>query len=160
MSRSGLSALFLAFCLIGCAVVPQPAHADTARKIAIRRALLDIYERTNRTRDAMEQYQAIMALAPNDASAHYGLGMLLYRQQEFAVAAPHLKKACSIEGKPEYWTALGDCLMQMRNFTGAIDAYRHGGSMAANKLQSAMQYQQNVKQIENYNRQLKQREEQ
>lgn len=139
--------------------MPPSAQADTARKLAIRRALLDIYERTSRTQDAMDQYKAIMMLTPNDASAHYGLGMLLYRERNFGVAAVQLKKACSIESKPEYWTALGDCLMQTRNFTGAIDAYRHGGAMAANKLQSAMQYEQSVKQIQNYNKQLKQREE-
>ena len=68
------------------------------------------YLRTNKPDQAAREFAAIAALDPKNVDARGNLGVLLYFQNKFAEAAPHLSAALQL--KPGLWkiqTLLGMC---------------------------------------------------
>ena len=68
------------------------------------RALFD----AARYAEAVDAFAECVARTPDDDYAHYGLGLSLWRQQEFALAQDHLAMACVMRpDRTEYSRALG-----------------------------------------------------
>lgn len=68
------------------------------------RALFD----SARYGEAAEAFQQCVDLAPDDDYAHYGMGLSLWRLQEFRAAEDHLAMACVMRpARADYARALG-----------------------------------------------------
>lgn len=63
---------------------------------------------SGRYQEAAEAFQQCADLAPDDDYAHYGVGVSLWRLQEFPAAEDHLAMACVMRpGRSDYARALG-----------------------------------------------------
>lgn len=81
------------------------AEEPTSRSVleAYGRALFD----AKRTDEAIEAFQRLIDLAPDDDYAHYGLGMALWRRQRFLAARDELAMAFVMRpDRSEYGAAL------------------------------------------------------
>jgi Tfp pilus assembly protein PilF len=137
------------------------AHAELSRKAEIHRMLADIYDRQAKNHEALSEYNALVQLAPGDAEAHAAYGRFLYRTNQPGLAAAQFKKATSLDGsKPEYWGGLGNSLLTNKDYKGAIDALRRGGPACQKQLQDALNYQQQVEQVNKYNDAVKKQQQQ
>ena len=58
------------------------------------------------TKDALEEYEACLALIPNDVEACISIGDLLYRNREYSSAANYYRKAAKLD--PDYWRRVQD----------------------------------------------------
>jgi Tfp pilus assembly protein PilF len=152
-----LGMLFLAASL--GVIFTAAADAQVSRKTEIHRMLADIYDRQGNTHAAMLEYNQLVVAAPNDAEAHSSFGRYLFRQKETAFAAREFKRATQLDpSRTDNWKNLGNALLANRDYKGAIEALRRGGPECAPQLQQALQYQQQVQQVDNYNKQLKQQQ--
>ncbi len=73
---------------------------------------------------AIEAYQAVLALDPEHAAAHINLGTLYYNRQDFALAETHYRAAIAID--PRYALAhfdLGNVLDETGRIAEAIRSY-------------------------------------
>jgi tetratricopeptide (TPR) repeat protein len=136
-------------CLVAGSFSLGAAQAES-KKVTIHRALADIFEKTGKTRDAMEEYESLIALSPNDANAQVNFGNLLYRQREYQSAIPHFRKAAQLDPSTENWGRLGDALCLVRDYKGALEPLRKGGPKWAAKYQQTWQYLQQLDQINKY----------
>ncbi|HEY9716352.1 MAG TPA: hypothetical protein V6C69_02700 [Trichormus sp.] len=136
------------------------AHADAGRKLMIHRVLCDIYDKEHDNKGEAQEYLILNQLAPNDPQIQYGFGLFLSRQNEHAVAIVHFKKAAQIDGSnPDYWVALGNEYLKSRNFQGAADAFHTAGPKYAPQETAARNYIQQLKQYNEYNKKLKEQQE-
>ena len=74
---------------------------------------------------AIEQLQAVLAAAPNDAAAHGLMADILSSQQKLADAIPHYRaylQANASDGNA--WTGLGVALISTGDAPGAVGAFR------------------------------------
>lgn len=136
------------------------AHADAGRKLMIHRVLCDIYEKEHDTKDEATEYIILNQLAPNDPQVQYGFGLFLSREKQHALAIQHFKKASQIDpSNSDYYVAMGNEYLQMRNFQGAADAFHSAGSKYAPQEAAARNYIQQLKQYNDYNKKLKEQQE-
>ena len=63
-------------------------------------ALANLQSEMDRTTDAINTYNAVLAFSPNCAKANYGLGKIYYDQKKYSNALPVLEKATQAE--PSY----------------------------------------------------------
>jgi len=148
---------------------PRSAAATTInseREITIRRTLCDICERVNDKRGAMEQYVALSRLAPEDAQIQYGFGLLLAKQNKHALAVVHFKEATQLNPDvTDYWVALANAYLQLRNYRGAADAFQQAGPKFDPNLHDPLRwgdlgpFPHQLKQYEDYNKKLKEQQE-
>src|ERR1700679_496117 len=100
--RSASSMLAAVCCL--AALAGQQVQADVTRKGECHKMLADIYDRQGKTHEAMAEYNAEVASAPNDAESWFTFGKFLLRQRETKLAAMKFKKAAELEpGRQEFW---------------------------------------------------------
>jgi tetratricopeptide (TPR) repeat protein len=81
-------------------------------------------EDPNTHADAIEAYQAVLALDPEHAAAHINLGTLHYNRQDFNLAETHYRAAITID--PRYALAhfdLGNVLDETGRIAEAIRSY-------------------------------------
>src|SRR5215831_18695228 len=88
--------------LVGAAA--QPA-ANTAGQVTAHLQKAQQYLRENRPDLAIPEYQAVVALNPDDVQTRGNLGVLLYFQSEPAEAIPHLRFA--VEKQPSLYKIQG-----------------------------------------------------
>lgn len=91
--------------LLRHAVAAEPTAASIRELLA--RALFD----AKRFEDAIVEFTALVDLAPDDDYARFGLGMALWRRQEFTAAADQLAMAVAM--RPDM-KAYVDALTQVR----------------------------------------------
>ncbi len=107
------------------------------------------YLRTNRPELAAREFQAIVALDPNNADARGNLGVLLFFQGDYAKAAPELRAALKL--RPGLWriqALLGMCEKRI----GEIPAARTDLEQAFPKLQEEkLRVQTGLELVEIYN---------
>lgn len=76
---------------------------------------------------AREQFQLAQKMDPGLALAHWGQGEVLRQQEKCAEAVPFFEKATLLDRKfPEAQLALGDCLIEMKQFEKGIAALTVG----------------------------------
>ena len=101
----------------------QPAPARDATSLFAQGIALE--EDPNTHAQAIEAYQAVLALDPEHAAAHINLGTLYYNRQEFALAEKHYRHA--IEADARYSLAyfdLGNVLDETGRVQEAISTYK------------------------------------
>ena len=77
-------------------------------------------------KDALHAFQKVTELMPNDAEAHFNLGVVLKTAGRLEDAAASYRKAIAL--KPDYVEAhgnLGNTLQDLGQLEGAIASYRH-----------------------------------
>jgi predicted O-linked N-acetylglucosamine transferase (SPINDLY family) len=76
---------------------------------------------------AGELYRAVLALQPERAEAHFGLGLLERRAGKAGAAIPHFASALqAASGEAEYWLAYIEALMEARQFSTARELIELG----------------------------------
>ncbi len=105
--------------------------AESARKEAeAKRALAADAERARRA----DMYSQVLEIDPDDALAHYGLGMIQLEKGEYASAQLHFEKA--LEGDAQYTVAylsLGKAQLALGKREAAKDTWYRGIKIAAKK---------------------------
>jgi len=70
-------------------------------------------------------YARALAIAPDDAGAHYGLGAVLVDNAEFAPAAEHLRRSLAgNSGDVQVRIKLGLCLLELGRMEEALEHLR------------------------------------
>ncbi|HEY9784206.1 MAG TPA: tetratricopeptide repeat protein [Candidatus Obscuribacterales bacterium] len=129
------------------------------KKKAWHKCLLEIYRSQQKFPEMLAEYGTLCKLSPNDAQLLFQYGATLYRQGRTNEAITQYRKAAALNPQnPDYQGAVGDALAAIKDYQGAIAAYRKAGPRYAPRLQSIMQYVQNVQQIEQYNKEVKRRQ--
>lgn len=158
------SFLFVQFFIGVVLLVLLPASAVEpevlAKKALCHSCLAKIYVAQKKYNEAMVEYQALLAIQPNDAAMHYEYGALLSKNDKFVAAIPQFKAAAKLSAfVPEYQCALGNCYMYAKNYDAAVTAYTKACSLGGKyqtQLQSALTYQAQEKQLKQYQQQQKQ----
>lgn len=76
---------------------------------------------------AREQFELAVRMDANLALAHWGLGEVARRNEDWAGAIPFLQKAIALDRKfPDAALALGDCLTQIKRLDEAVAALQPG----------------------------------
>jgi len=105
----------------------EAARLDTRYRRQYARELA----RAGRIADSVRQYEEILAAAPDAVTVHEDVGRLLYRNGDFAKAAPHLQRASQArEDDPVLRQELAYALDQSGQKTQAIALYREVLSVA------------------------------
>jgi tetratricopeptide (TPR) repeat protein len=93
----------------------------------------DLYQRLRRWRDAREVYEKALAIDPDNAQAHIGLGRMALRQRKFNAAAHSALSALErVHHDPSAHFLLGLALTGMRQFERAAEAFRAAISLNFN----------------------------
>jgi tetratricopeptide (TPR) repeat protein len=70
-------------------------------------------------------FKEILEAEPNNAEAHYYLGNIYYRRQQFETALPHFERAAKTDGKAvDKLMALGETQRALKQFDRAIVQYQ------------------------------------
>lgn len=169
--------LAVAIGLVAC-VPPSAAQVDAAevkkRKRVIHRCLLDIYIKQAKTPQAIQEYQAVLALDPNDAQTLFAYGTYLARNGNVAGGIAQLVKACNADpGNADYAGTLGTTYLRAKNFPKALEYLQRAISLPGGKekyqkyyedvfkyLQELKQRQQIQKKQDEYNKQIQSQQKQ
>lgn len=79
----------------------------------------------------IESFEAMLAAGQDSALLRYTLGGAYLKEQRYALAVEHLRKAVELD--PEYsaaWKTLGKALAEAEECDEAAAAYRHGIEVA------------------------------
>jgi len=153
------SAIIGALVVNACGV--NAAHADTptTKKEMVHTMLLQIYEQRG-SKEVAPEYQALLAMKPNDDKLHYRYGMYLEKAGDDRAVKEYREAAKLAPAKPDYWGALGNAHYRNRNYSGAAGAYKRavecgGGAKYQQLYQNMMQYLQQQRDYQNYQQKLK-----
>jgi Flp pilus assembly protein TadD len=145
-----LSLICLSFGQKALAVDPEVL----AKKALCHSCLAKIYVAQNQVGPATIEFQELLKLTPNDASAHFDFGNLLARNNKPDLAAVQFKAAAKLKPSiPEYQVGLGNALMYTKNYDGAVQAYTKAcalGGKYQTQLQTAQQYQAQQRLLNQY----------
>jgi Tfp pilus assembly protein PilF len=124
------------FCLGGhCQAPPDKNELLQAHMVKAQQ-----YLREKRPDLAVPEFEAILALDPNNLDAQRNVGVLLYFRNDYANAVPHLKEA--IKAKPDLWKVqalLGLAEMQLGNVSdGRMDMESALPNLNGDKVQIAL----------------------
>ena len=87
---------------------------------------------TGRFAEAVEQYQYVVALRPDDMIGYSNLGAAFMLMGDFASAAPAYQKAIEIEPKQTAYSNLGLMHYYMGNLDAAIESHRSAVGLQPN----------------------------
>jgi tetratricopeptide (TPR) repeat protein len=82
-----------------------------------------VYLSEKRLEDAKSAFTEILAHDANSAEGHYGLGLVLADQQNYAVAIEELKKATSGTRISGVYYEIGNSYAKLKQYDDAIAAY-------------------------------------
>jgi Tfp pilus assembly protein PilF len=103
------------------------SYLESARlwpeKLETRFRLAGAAERTGDVALAGQQYQAVLAADPQNADAHNGLGLLLFKSRRFDAAAREFRLALEIAESAEIQNNLGAALAQAAQWDDARRAF-------------------------------------
>ncbi len=148
-------ALSVSFLSIGTA-----AHAQgTNKKVEWHRCLISIYKSKNMIQQVSEEYAALVALDPKDAQIRFEYGAYLHKMGRVKEAIVQYRKAADFNPtNPDYQGAVGDALVSLKDYSGALAYYQKAGPKFAGKFTTTSAYVQQLKQINQYNADLKKRQ--
>jgi len=87
---------------------------------------------SGRYAEAAEQYEFVVALDSSNMVGHSNLGTAYMLDDDFAKAAPVLRRAINIEPRSTTYGSLGLMYYYLGNLDEAIDAHRHAAELAPN----------------------------
>jgi Flp pilus assembly protein TadD len=134
-----------------------------AKKVLCHTCLAKIYVAQGKTSEAITEYQELLKLTPNDASAHFEFAGVLARNGKTDIAAPQYKLAAKLKPNvAEYQAGLGYALMCTKSYEAAVAAYSKAcvlGGKYQEQLQNAQQYQAQQKLLEQYKNKMQAQQE-
>lgn len=135
------------------------AQSASEKKDTIHGCLLQIY-RSQHKKEADGEYQALIALKPNDDQIRYDYASYLLSSGELGKAIVQYRKIVALQPRRgDYWAALGAALLPNKETDAAVQADRKaveiGGQKYMEQLNRALQYQQQQQQYANYKKQIK-----
>ncbi len=140
---------------IGSAALAQ----HTNKKTEWHRCLISIYKSKNMVPQASEEYAALVALDPKDAQIRFEYGAFLHKMGRVKEAIVQYRKAADANpSNPDYQGAVGDALVSLKDYSGALAYYQKAGPKFAGKLSTTSAYVQQLRQINQYNADLKKRQ--
>lgn len=167
MSRMQLrmaTSLSMALVIMTAGACASWAQSATAKKETIHRCLLAIYT-AERSPEAANEFAALLALKPTDGGIHCDYGNYLIHGGNTSGAIAQYRKAVALQPRnADYQGGLGAALMMVKDYDGAVAAFRkavEAGPSTQNwsaRLNQAIQYQQQARQYNEYQKQLKDRE--
>lgn len=120
--------------VLGAGLLPSQSAPSPSQEIQAHTRQAQEYLRANKPDQAAREFAAIIALDPKNVDARGNLGVLLFFQNKFAEAAPHLSAALQL--KPGLWkiqTLLGMCEKR----TGQTSAAQNDLEQSFPQLQEA-----------------------
>jgi len=134
-----------------------------AKKALCHTCLAKIYVAQGQDPEAIKEYQELLKLIPNDAATHFDFGNVLARNNKPDLATAQFKFAAKLKPTiPEYQVGLGNGLMYVKDFEGAVQAYTKAcmlGGKYQKQLQTAQQYQAQQKLLDQYKEKVKKQQE-
>jgi tetratricopeptide (TPR) repeat protein len=138
---------------------PQALKAlNTAQQLHMENPMLlyataRVYLDQGQLDPAAAKMTAYLALRPDDASAHYGLGRIYQRGLEFAKAEAEFEKSTRLDpNQTESWFQLGDVELKQKHLDAALVDFqktlarnpKHGGALteSGQALYQAKKYQE------------------
>jgi tetratricopeptide (TPR) repeat protein len=115
----------------------QSEPLNSAEEAASRFNLGLVHLRQQRFDEALDQFEASLALKVDNAEAWLNIGTVHSLRGDFAEAAGHYRRALEIE--PEYalaWTNLGTALLAAADYSGAEGAFRRAVELDADAVQA------------------------
>lgn len=135
------------------------ALAQASKKIEWHRCLISIYKSKNMVPQACEEYAALVAIDPKDAQVRFEYGAFLHKMGRIKEAIVQYRKAADTNpSNPDYQGAVGDALVSLKDYSGALAYYQKAGPKFAGKLSTTSAYVQQLRQINQYNADLKKRQ--
>jgi tetratricopeptide (TPR) repeat protein len=101
MNEFGLTILAGALLILSPASSIAQASQDHASEIAVHQQKAQEYLRAKEPKLAIPEFQALVALEPDNVEDHANLGVLLFFQNSYADAVPQLRAAVAM--KPDLW---------------------------------------------------------
>jgi len=146
-------ALALSVLVSALSVMPANAQVDAAevkkRKRVIHRCLLDIYIKQAKTPQAIQEYQAVLALDPGDAQTLFAYGTFLVRSGNISGGIVQLSKACSADpGNADYAGTLGTTYLRAKNFPKAVEYLQRACSLPGGKEKYQKTYEETYKYVQ------------
>lgn len=129
MRGRALSALCLAACLAGGCFSPQASTAPASGAQAAHpgpdiRVLMDLgmaYAESGRWEQATDRFQRALALDPQFAPAHYGMGRVHFMRQQYEEAERELQEAIRLDPSyPDAYVLLSLVSQAIGDLRGAI----------------------------------------
>lgn len=135
------------------------AYAQASKKLEYHRCLITIYKSKNMIPQACEEYSALINLDPKDAQMRFEYGAYLHKMGKVKEAIVQYRKAADFNpANPDYQGAVGDALVSLKDYSGALAYYQKAGPKFAGKLSTTSAYVQQLRQINQYNADLKKRQ--
>ncbi|MBL0184143.1 MAG: hypothetical protein IPP97_00240 [Candidatus Obscuribacter sp.] len=149
--------LSLSACLVLTDLACFAQTAPGSRKEMIHRSLLECYSKMGRGAEVGQEYATLIAIKPNDALLHYNYGYHLLTAGNVAGAVLHYKRATQLDpANQPYHAALGNLLMQQKNYQGALLEFGRAGEAGRGPYEQVQKYIQQLEQQRQYNTMLKQ----
>jgi Flp pilus assembly protein TadD len=112
------------------------AEADLTRAVEVspfhqrsRRQLAALLKSVGRQEDAVDVYEEMLRIQPEDADTHYELGSLLL-DSDLETALPHLEEACRLApARPNFLTTLGVAYIKAGRMTEAEASLRRAKTL-------------------------------
>ncbi len=139
-------------------LVGNPSLAQNSKKVEWHRCLIQIYKSKNMVPQASEEYAALVNLDPKDAQIRFEYGAYLHKMGRVKEAIVQYRKAADFNpSNPDYQGAVGDALVSLKDYSGAVAYYQKAGPKFAGKLSTTAAYVQQLRQINQYNAEIKKR---
>lgn len=158
-SKAVAATLAIAIVAAFQAAVPGPAFAEANKKLDWHKCLIDIYKRKGLWNDALGEYSALTKLEPKDAQLRFEYGATLHKLGRVKEAIAQYRAAADMNPlNQDYQGAVGDALITLKDYGGAVRYYQKAGAKYAGKLQTTTAYLNQLKQIQQYNQEIKRRQ--
>ncbi|MBC8000598.1 MAG: tetratricopeptide repeat protein [Leptolyngbya sp.] len=143
-----------------CLSISSPAFAQGAtKKTEWHRCLIAIYKSKGQIPQVIDEYAALVALDPKDPQIRFEYGAYLHKMGRVKEAIGQYKKAADANpGNSDYQGAVGDALVSMKDYSSALAYYQKAGPKFAGKLSTTTAYVQQLRQIQQYNADIKKRQ--
>jgi len=83
--------------------------------------------------EAIQAYEQVTRLKPNDAHAHYGIGAAYVETKQYSEAVPHLREAVRLDSSiASQWYDLGHSLFEIKQYANAAQALERAASLQPN----------------------------
>lgn len=140
---------------------PEAAFAQGAsnKKLEWHKCLIHIYKVKNQWPQVFEEYAALTRLEPKDAQLRFEYGASLHKMGRVKEAIGQYRAAADMNPfNQDYQGAVGDALVTLKDYSGALKYYQKAGPKYAGKLATTAQYVQQLKAITQYNQEIKRRQ--
>ena len=127
-------------------IYASESESDLNKRIRIHDILLKIYLAKHQIKLAIQEYQILLKLSPDNPALEYAFANYLYKNNNIKESIIHYRKACeSAPDNADYQARLGSILLYVQDYDGAVTSFtnacRIGGARFQPQLNSAMQYQ-------------------